>query len=474
MEDASTTGEVRYAPLTAAPRTAPRWARIVCLLVMLVAFVGLAQVGFKHIRKSAPDFEYFYKAGAWLRTHGALDQGYDVVDGRVIARGTLDWYWPFVSRLMAVFALLPPKPAGYVWLGLNLAALLATLRLVGRHVSGLPPRDWTVTQVAPLLLLAGYWYWEFRLNQIDNFTLLLLVASYVAWEHGRRTTAGLWLGVAVLLKLTPGLLVLWFVLKRQWRTVAAAVVTIALAGPVSDVLVLGPGETRSAYERWLHKAVTTGSQAGLVRTQREMDWRNQGLGAVLSRWLHPTDYSTRFENDPRIAARYAEDAPATLNVITLPTELVARIVTAISLAALGLLVWAARRPAKRLTAWQLRFEWALFVLAMLWFMPVMRYYHMIWAYPAVALLAAAVHYAGLHRGWSRLALVCLGLVVAGQFALLHRPLAAGGAALFSVLALAIPLLVLLARLARNPTALAPPSFEPTCIAAFPGVHAPHA
>lgn len=474
MEDASTAGEARSTPLTAVPPAAPRWARVVCLLVMLVACAGLAQVGFKHIRKSAPDFEYFYKAGTWLRTHGTLDQGYDVVDGRVVQRGTLDWYWPFVSRLMAVFALLPPRPAGYVWLALNLAAMLATLRLVGRHLSGLPPRDWVVTQVVPLLLLAGYWYWEFRLNQIDNFTLLLLVASYVAWECGRRTTAGVWLGVAVLLKLTPGLLVLWFALKRQWRTAAAAVVTIVLAGPVSDVLVLGPTETRAAYQDWLHKAVTTGSQAGLVRTQREMDWRNQGLGAMLSRWLHPTNYNTRFENDPRIAARYSESEERTINIAALPVERVARIVTAVSLASLGTLVWVARRPAARLTAWQLRFEWALFVLAMLWFMPVMRYYHMIWAYPAVTLLAAGIHYAGLHCGWSRLVLVCFGLVVAGQFALLHRPLAAGGAALLSVVALAIPLWVLLARLARNPTILAPPAFEPPCVVASPGVHAPHA
>jgi len=59
-------------------------------------------------------------------------------------------------------------------------------------------------------------------------------------------------------------------------------------------------------------------------------------------------------------------------------------------------------------------------------------------------------------------------------ALLPRPLPAGGAALCSGIALAIPLLGLLVRLARNPTALAPPAVEPTCIAAFPGVHAPHA
>ena len=93
---------------------------------------------------------------------------------------------------------------------------------------------------------------------------------------------------------------------------------------------------------------------------------------------------------------------------------VARIVMAIQGLSLVALVWLARRPAGRLSSWRLRLEWALFLMAMLWFMPVMRAYHVIWAYPAVAVLAGAVHYHGLRHWWSLMTLATLALAAAVQ------------------------------------------------------------
>ena len=442
--------------LTLDPPLAPRRVRVLCLAALLGAALWLGWVGVHYIKAGAPDFEYFYKAGAWLLAHGSLDQGYDLVAGRVEERGTLDWYWPCVSRFMTLLALLPFRTAGYVWVAMNVAAMLATIRLLGRYVFGLPRSDWPVTQMLPFLLLAAYWYWEFRLNQIDNFTLLLVVANLVCWEQGRRATAGFWLGLAVLLKLTPALLVLWFVLKREYRTVAVAVLTVVLAGPVADLVALGPDSTVDSYRVWVRNAVTSGSQPGLILDQREMDWRNQSLAAVLSRWLHPTNYAMHFDNDPRIQARYGNEQPRTMNVVDLPLPAVAHLVTAVAGLSLAGLAWLARRPAARLTTWQLRFEWALFVLAMLWLMPIMRRYHMICTLPAMSLLATGVHYAGFGSRWSKLALGCIGLAVLGQLALLLKPLEAAGTILASVATLALPLVVMLLWLARRPAALPQP------------------
>lgn len=438
------------------PPVAPGVVRVLSLVLLLGIVVWFARAGAHRIAVQHPDFEYFYKAGAWMLAHGGFDPGYDLVDGRVRERGTLDWYWPFVPRFMTLFALMPFQTAGCLWLVLNLIAMLVTIRLVGRHLSGLPPQDWPVTQLVPFLLLAAYWKWEFRLNQINNLTLLLLVGSFVCWQRGRNVLSGFWLGLAVLFKLTPGLLVLWFALKRQYRTVAAAVLTVALAGPVADLVALGPSLTADSYRTWVRNAVTGGSQRGLILTQREMDWRNQSLAAVCSRWLHPTNYSTHFDNDPRIRTRYAGDQPRTFNVVTLPLPMVAHLVTAIAGLTLLGLIWLARRPAGELTLWQLRFEWALFLLAMLWLMPVMRRYHMIWALPAISLLGAGVHYAGFRGRWSVLALVCCGLTLAAQFTLLVRPLEAAGSILGSVAVLGLPLVVMLLRLGRNPAALPSP------------------
>jgi hypothetical protein len=360
---------------------------------------------------------------------------------------------------MTLPALLPYHAAGYLWLALNLLAMLATIRLVGRHLTGLPPADWPVTQLVPVVILLPYWLWEFRLNQINTLTLLLMVGSYVCWEHGRRVISGFWLGLAVLLKLTPGLLVAWLLLKRQYRTAAVAVLTVVLAGPAADLVALGPSRTADSYRAWVDRSVTAGSHRGLILAQLETDWRNQGLGAVLSRWLHPTNYNTHFDNDPRVQAGCADCEPRTLNLASLPLTTVANVVVVILGGMLIGLFWLTRRPADRLTVWQLRFEWALILLAMLGLMPVMRRYHMIWALPALSVLGAGVHYSGLASRWSKLALVCIGLVLAAEVTLLFKPLEAGGTVLASVGLLALPLVVMLVRLGRQPAALPGPAHD---------------
>jgi hypothetical protein len=89
-------------------------------------------------------------------------------------------------------------------------------------------------------------------------------------------------------------------------------------------------------------------------------------------------------------------------------------------------------------------------------MPVMRRYHMIWTYPAVALLGAAVHHTRLRARWSQLALGCIALVVVAQFTLLFKSLEARGTLLAAVPVLALPVVLMLARLARAPAAIPPP------------------
>lgn len=459
MQDPSVAA-IHCANALRAPGVAPDSVRRLCYAALGAVTLWLACVGADHIFWQHPDFEYFYKGGLWLAERGALDPGYDLVNGRVEPRGSLDWYWPIVPRVMSLLAVLPFHAAGYLWLALNLVALWAILRLIGRELVGLPPQDWPVTQLLPLVLLAPYWLWEFRLNQIDTLTLLLLVGSFACWQRGRGLVAGFWLGLAVLLKLTPGLLVLWFALKRQYRTVAVAVLTVVLAGPLADAIVFGPTDAAAAYRGWMHRAVSAGSHRSLVLLQRETDWRNQGLGAVLSRWLHPTNYNYRFDNDPRIQRDYVDYPPLTMNVVDLPLPAVASIAVALLGASLIGLVWLARRPAAALTHWQLRCEWALCVLMMLWFMPVMRRYHMICTLPAVAMLGAALHYSGFRGSWARLALAGLGLSAVAHLALFSIHVEARGTVLAALAALALPLVGLLVRLGRHPALLPEPYGAP--------------
>ncbi|MFQ6048973.1 MAG: glycosyltransferase family 87 protein [Phycisphaerae bacterium] len=460
-------------------------------MVFLGLVVYFAILGGQRIARREADFQYFYNAGAVLLERGELDSGCDRwPDGRIERRGTISWYLPFVSRYMTLFAWLPFEVAGAVWLTLNLIAFLALPVLIGRHLMGLPPQDWPVTLLVPVLLLMFFWHWEFRLNQIDVLTLLLIVASFVQWQQRRPNLAGFWLGLAALIKVTPMLMVVWFGLKRQYRTVGVALLTVVLAGPVADLIVFRPAYALDAYRQWFQTAVVRSSQRGLVLNQLEMDWRNQGVGAVASRWLHPTNYALHFDNDPRIKTRRRL---ATMNVAELPRAQVATIVLAMTGLSVAGLLWLTRRPARDLNLWQLRAEWALVLLAMLWLMPVLRRYHLVMMLPATALLGSAVHYARRRGRWIKLASTCLAVTLTAQLAILTRELPesgllrhldrllgpervqalsnaldlgiveASGALLLTVVSVAVPLVALLRWLARQPDAIpghayAPPHF----------------
>ncbi|MCA9242683.1 MAG: DUF2029 domain-containing protein [Phycisphaerales bacterium] len=455
----------------AVPPLAPKPVRVAAAIGFAVLVLALFQIGQQWALAHLPDFAYFYRGGMWLGQHGVFDPGYDVTAaGERIARGTIEWYLPFVHRFMTMWTWIPDftvlghtvagqSVSGIVWLLFNLTVFVCTIRLIGRYFVGLPRQDWIVTQLIPILITILFWHWEFRLNQINNLTLLLLVGSFVCWRRGHSTAAGLWVGFATLLKVTPGLLIVWFLLKRQYRVVVFAGLTVLLAGPVADLVAFRDAEyVADRYRAWVAAVVGKTSHRALIMNDYEMDWRNQSVSATANRLLHHTNYSTHFDNDPSITFGDHEP-PRFINIVNLPSEWVVRIVMGILVASLLGLLWLGRKPAADMSEWHLRFEWALFVLAMLWFTPIMRRYHMIWALPTVSLLFAGIHYSG-HRGrWVWTATTALLLLTAGQLSLLSKWLGgtqimeAFGVFTWTVLILAIPMVWMSLRLSANENAL---------------------
>lgn len=338
--------------------------------------------------RNAVDFEYFYKAGRALLDHGALDNGLDrSARGAWLPRGRLDWYMPAVSRLMTVPAFLPPTWAGIVWLFANLTAFAASLCLLAGRCCARTPLVGLSWVVGAALCLPLALYWEFRLNQVDTLTLLLLLGGWCAFESGRRALAGFWFGLAILLKITPGLLLPWLLLKRQFATAAVALITLAAAGPLADAVALGPEYAQSCYAGWFKAARQDAAHAALIQANRELDWRNQGCGAVLARWLTGANWRTHYDNEPRAAG---EDFVEELTPLRWPRAAVGRLVTGVLAAGLVILAWISRQPASRLPVEALRTEFVLWLVAMLLCMPVLRRYHLILALPALLAVLIAL------------------------------------------------------------------------------------
>ena len=115
------------------------------------------------------------------------------------------------------------------WAGI--AVLLGTLTVI-MALTGSARRLIAMFLISPAIGIA---FWSGNMNAV---IVTLLVGVWVASARGRPGIAGALLAVAACLKLTPGYLLFWFVVRRDWAAVRGFVVAEAALGVVS---VIGAG-----------------------------------------------------------------------------------------------------------------------------------------------------------------------------------------------------------------------------------------
>ena len=114
------------------------------------------------------------------------------------------------------------------WLVLNLALLF----VVGRWLHLSPAASVALAAWPPIFLTLKWFQWE----------LILLALLLLSWRSAARwqdRQAGLWLGLAAMLKFYPAFLILPFLVQRRFRLVGVAVLTVAL-GQLGNLAVVGP------------------------------------------------------------------------------------------------------------------------------------------------------------------------------------------------------------------------------------------
>jgi Glycosyltransferase family 87 len=143
---------------------------------------------------------------------------------------------PPTSVLLALpTAQLDYPDAVLVWNVLSLAALLASMTIVARRLS-LPP-----TLLPPTLALTAFChpiYGNIYQGQLTLVLMFLVTAVWALERADRPGAAGLLIGAAAAIKLFPAYLALYYVARRQWRPVLAAVLSL-LALTMLTAFVLG-------------------------------------------------------------------------------------------------------------------------------------------------------------------------------------------------------------------------------------------
>jgi hypothetical protein len=240
------------------------------------------------------DFSSYYTAGLLIR-QGRVEDLYAVAEGDSILGDATSGPWAEEGRAAGVprqhyyiyppaFALLfvPMTFAGFesalnLWLLLDfvLLALFAALYVRARG----EPLTWPEGAFMALTCLFEFLpvIWAMAIGQTSFIVLVLLTGTLLAWRRGWDGRAGVLLGLAVALKLTPALLSVFFWWRGR-RKIAVISGSVFVAAQLLSIALMG-WETHRRFFLEIVPSMSGGTAYFL----------NQSFGALFNRLITDAD-----------------------------------------------------------------------------------------------------------------------------------------------------------------------------------------
>ncbi len=252
-------------------RTISRW-----WLVALLSATLLISVQWKMDILDRLDFHIYVEAVRYARH-------FSLYDYRIAVAPYGFTYPPFAAVALWPIAHLPTALAEHVWL---VATVLAAGALSVVATKTAPRRCPTWAKAG--IVAASLWTMPVvltaRLGQINTFVALLVGLEVVAWRRGSRTF-GVATGIAAALKLTPGLLILYWLYRGHRRPTARALAAFLVA-TVSALIVY----RRDSQRYWTHILFDTDRVGRLdhpfnTAMRRIITWMPIGGAAQTGLWL---------------------------------------------------------------------------------------------------------------------------------------------------------------------------------------------
>ena len=204
-------------------------------VAIVVRVVLLVEVGLVE----DDEFTAYYSA-AWAVAEGRNPYEW-LVEGRPLVEDRDYHYTPTLAMLLAPLAPMLDYPtARWAWLGFSALCLVVGVALVWR-TSGLRLRGGMLVAVLPFVTLLPAAISSLGTGTISPQLLLAIAVAYAALLSRRPEAAGGALALAAHVKSFPALLGGYLLLRREWRALAAAIVSgIALLALSIAVVGWGP------------------------------------------------------------------------------------------------------------------------------------------------------------------------------------------------------------------------------------------
>ncbi|UCG33008.1 MAG: DUF2029 domain-containing protein [Phycisphaerales bacterium] len=357
-----------------------RLQRALILLAMVLCAVLIADAAYRArgYRAGTSDFDDFHRT----------------VTADLLARRTVTPdhgvhnYLPFFVVFMAPFGLLPMWLGCAVFVALSLALFALAVAIIDRRLVPMPTGPWWLRVAVPAAMVTPFVVSAAVLGQVSLLVTFLIVLSWYLVETRREFWAGWALSLGVLVKVFPVVLVLYFLLKRQWKMLAGVAAGLILLGGLLTTAVFGRSENlRLHREYWRQAVVGHGPLAEMVKIQQvKSTSHNQSLPMVLRRLLTETP------------AVHHEDGYHSVNLARLPAtdiSVIGMTLKPIQLVYLGVVMllmvgpcWTARHAARRTPLDRARLEFAAFTLLCLVLSPLLWVHYVVFGYYALALMTA--------------------------------------------------------------------------------------
>ncbi|MDR1968420.1 MAG: DUF2029 domain-containing protein [Burkholderiaceae bacterium] len=218
------------------------------------------------------------------------------------ARGWRYVYPPPFAILLVPLAQIPLWLGALIWYLLSAAAIgaavLMSAALLGDGQEG--ARKPQLLYGLPLLCVVSLLISGTLRSQASPFMYFLMIAAFYFQLKERPIAAGFSLGCAALLKVFPIVLIVYFVMRRQWRAVLACAATGVLLGIVLPSLYWGWQFNLDQIVRWIEvvgqpammqnvdRAQNTDLYGQLLNTLKP---RNQSLESLFLTFGMPPDWT---------------------------------------------------------------------------------------------------------------------------------------------------------------------------------------
>lgn len=198
---------------------------LIALLGVLIFWRGILPA----FTRIDTDFPNYYTASRLVLEGKDVSRLYDdawfnaqIASYGIAVEGKFSPFPPPTVFIMLPIASLSPGTAMTVWTILNIAALVGVVLLLKRTTRK------SLWWVLLLVLFSGHALInDFRFGQCYLMLALLIILGYVLWTRNHPLAAGVLLGVGAAIKYFPLAYIPLMVLRKQWKMLAAFVLTIA-------------------------------------------------------------------------------------------------------------------------------------------------------------------------------------------------------------------------------------------------------